>query len=139
MYTPNRLERRRFQRLGVNFSSLYIIKGPKYICEIFFDRGEFEGLIVNLSEGGLAMIASHYLPVGTKLNIKFVIYEYDHLGIVNFYTPLKVVGFVRHITTDIDDEYKLGISFCGINDEKQDVLEDILYSSLNPSSDYQNI
>jgi c-di-GMP-binding flagellar brake protein YcgR len=133
MYPRKRIEKRRFQRLGVNLSALYEIEGPQHVKDILSERDEFEGIIVNLSEGGLAMVVGHYLPPGTKLHIKFIVYEYDALGIVNFYTPLKICGFVRHVTSDIDDEFRLGISFCGINEDKQDTLEDFLYLSLCPS------
>lgn len=135
MYTTQRIERRRYQRLGVNLSSLYKIKAPDYVRNLFEERNEFEGMITDLSEGGLTMTVGHSLPVATKLSISFVIYEYDHLGIVNFYIPLKVSGYVRNINSDLNDEYRMGISFCGINDDKQERLEDILYSSLRPSND----
>ena len=77
-----RWERRRYKRWWILV--LYTVDGPCDVSEFFEGRGEFEGKVIDLSEGGLALLAQHYLPVRTKLTLRVIIYETDHKGSIEF-------------------------------------------------------
>ena len=132
MYNGYRTERRRFQRLRVNLSVLYHIEGPEHVREILADR-EFEGNTLDLSEGGMALLAWHYLPVDTELLLKIVIFESDHRGLVSFYDAVKLTGHVRSVIPAENDEYRLGICFDNVSVKKRQILSDLIYSPLKAS------
>lgn len=129
MYGGYRLERRRYKRLRINLAVIYQIEGPKFVYDILGDK-DFEARTLDLSEGGVALIVGHYLPINTKLSIKITIFESDHTGLINFYDPLIIKGVVKSNVLTESNEYRLGIEFTDVVQEKQHRLADFVYSPL---------
>ncbi len=132
MYECYRIERRRFQRISVKLSVLYQIDGPEHIRRILADR-EYEGEAIDLSEGGIALIANHFLPRGVRLSMRLILFESTQIGITNIYDPLSIEGDVRSCFYRGEGQYRLGICFNGIGEFSRTVLTDLIYSSLKPA------
>ncbi|MFA5088077.1 MAG: PilZ domain-containing protein [Candidatus Omnitrophota bacterium] len=133
MYTAYRIERRKFQRLQVCLSALYRIVEPFDLSSLMGDR-EFEAKTFDLSVGGLSLLTEHYLPVGTKLSFKLIIFESNPIDSVNFYEPLELRGEVRSSFYLGDNEYRIGIAFSAIPEKVRSRLDDFLQSPLRPAA-----
>ncbi|MBU0468932.1 MAG: PilZ domain-containing protein [Candidatus Omnitrophica bacterium] len=129
MYSAYRTDRRRFKRMRVRLAAVYRIEGPEYVKTIL-DDGEFEARTVDVSEGGLSLLAEHYLPRKTIIRIKLIVFEIDNSGSANFYEPVTAIGNVRSVNQWDNDEYRLGVYFQDISQEHQKRLSDIVNSSL---------
>lgn len=129
MYSAYRTDRRRFKRMRVRLSAVYSIIGPDYVKSILED-GEFEAKTMDVSEGGISLIADHYLPRKTIIRIKLIVFEIDNSGSANFYEPVTAIGNVTSVQEWDDDQYRLGVYFQEISYEDQQKLVDIMNSSL---------
>ncbi|MFH1360673.1 MAG: PilZ domain-containing protein [Candidatus Omnitrophota bacterium] len=133
MISGYRLERRRYKRLRLTLSVMYWIESPAYVKRILQSR-IYEGRTVDLSEGGVALAVNHYLPLRTKLCLRFVLIEASSTGDAHFYNTLEIAGEVRSTVTSVHHEYRLGVCFEGLSFEKRRRINDILFSSLRPES-----
>lgn len=139
MHTATRVERRKYQRLNVNLSVLFRVMGPSRIFEMVQGR-EFEGKTIDLSLGGTALISSYFLPPKARLFVKFVIYETNHVGQTQFHEVLTVFAEVRSAILHQDHRnYRLGLEFQDLNDDRLRTLNDIVESSLRYSDTPQEV
>ena len=129
MYSAYRTDRRRFKRMRVRLSAVYSIEGPDYVKSILED-GEFEAKTVDVSEGGISLMAEHSLPRKTKIRIKRRVFEIDNSGLANFYEPVTAIGNVTSVSEWDNDRYRLGVCFQEISPEDQQKLVDLINSSL---------
>jgi len=132
MYTSHRVEKRRFQRLEISLTVLYQVEAPFDICLLMGNR-EFEAKTFDLAEGGVSIYAEHYLPVGTKLSIKLIIFEFDHTGMVCFYEPLEIFGDIRNSFFDGKNKYRFGVEFNHLTRSQESKLHDFIHSTLKSS------
>lgn len=130
MHSCSRIEKRRYQRLQVDLSVLFRVMGPAKIFEMVQGQ-EFEGKTIDISLGGTAVITSYFLPPKSRLFVKFVIYETDHLGQAIFHEVLTAFAEVRSAIVHHDRRhYRLGLSFQELSEDRLYKLNDIIESSL---------
>lgn len=135
MITCYRTDRRRCQRVHVTLGVVYRVLGPRFVSD-FMGSDEYESQTLNISECGTAILSENYLPVGTSLYLKFVVFESDHVGAVRFFEPLTVVGEVRSSFIQKDYRYRLGLSFEHVPEDRKSILLDLVKSSLRTSKEF---
>jgi hypothetical protein len=77
-----------------------------------------EGRLQDLSEGGLCLIASEELGVGTRLCLG-IFFEHRPDD------PLMVLAEVRYRRRDGDDDFAMGLEFVQGTDEQREALQSI--------------
>jgi len=93
---------------------------------------QYEGYTIDLSEDGVALRVGHYLPFTTKLYMEFVMFESEQTDSASFYEPLTLSGEIRSVVPLEHCQYRLGICFEGVPDEKRDRIFDLTHSLLKP-------
>jgi hypothetical protein len=66
--------------------------------------------MLDVSQGGMAMVTNYDIPVATVLSMRFTLLKVDK-EIINFSGPLQVTGEVRSNIPAEKDEHRLGICF----------------------------
>lgn len=103
-------DRRRFQRLDLNVIVVYRVDEPPLV-RIQIGEKEIEASMLNLSEGGMALVTRYNLPAWTVLSIKFTLSRIDKDGKVVFYGPMEIRGEVRSSMPLEKNEFRVGICF----------------------------
>jgi len=96
--------------LNLNLSVNYRVVGPWYV-RVNFGNKELEATAVNISEGGIAIITGHNIPVSSSLELMFSLFKINRYGEVCFYNPTEITGRVRSNTVCGNNQYRLGLSF----------------------------
>ena len=115
-------DKRRSERLEVNFTVTYKVDKPP---EIFMMVGgqEVYAVMLDLSEGGMAIVTEYNVPAKSILVI--------HFTLINTAAPeeertrhMDIVGEVRYNMPYEREEYRLGIKFTQIaRDDKAAIAE----------------
>jgi c-di-GMP-binding flagellar brake protein YcgR len=74
---------------------------------------DVEARMLDVSQGGMAMVTNYDIPVATVLSMRFTLLKVDK-EIINFSGPLQVTGEVRSNIPLEKDEHRLGINFTKI-------------------------
>jgi c-di-GMP-binding flagellar brake protein YcgR len=74
---------------------------------------DIEARMLDVSQGGMAMVTNYDIPVSTILSMRFTVLKVDK-EIINFSGPLEVTGEVRSNVPAERDEHRLGIYFTKI-------------------------
>jgi c-di-GMP-binding flagellar brake protein YcgR len=102
-------ERRGNKRLRMNCTIIYRVNEP--VSTRFIMHGkDVEARMLNVSQGGMAMVTNYDIPVATVLSMRFTLLKVDK-EIINFSGPLQVTGEVRSNILAEKDEHRLGICF----------------------------
>lgn len=109
-------DRRRFQRLDVDITVFYRVDLPLSV-RILVGNQDVEASMLNLSGGGIALISRYNIPAGTTLLLKFTLASMNKEGEVSLYGPMEIKGEVRSNVKWEEVNYRLGISFIGIEDK----------------------
>ena len=113
--------KRKFKRLRVNLSVVYRIDKPATL-RITIGNREIRATILDLSEGGLAVLTNYNIPVSTNLLIKFTLFKVEDED-VSFYGPMEIVGEVCYNMPLGGNEYRLGINFKRIKEgDKAEII-----------------
>lgn len=109
------VERRKYRRVKVGLTVVYRKnKDPDVL--IRDDKGENAASMIDIGEGGLAIITAVNVPVDTELSIKFALFEaVGQKG--EFYGDFELLGKVSSNVIVEKDFHRLGIAFQGINDK----------------------
>jgi c-di-GMP-binding flagellar brake protein YcgR len=102
------IERRKFKRLRVNFTVIFQVDRPLVARMTLGWRKEVEALMLDLSEGGMAIVTNYNIPPETILSIKFTLInltlssarririieidEEDRSAVVDFVKTASVAG-----------------------------------------------
>jgi c-di-GMP-binding flagellar brake protein YcgR len=109
-------ERRRFPRLRVSITVVYQIDKPSYVNILVPNEG-IEAVALDLSEGGIAILADAYIPPTTPLNLEFMLYTSNNQNSFRLYRDLRVKGEVCDIVETENSKYRIGIGFTQISPE----------------------
>ncbi len=111
-------ERRRAERVKVNITVAYQIEKPISI-KMLVGEEEVEATIVDMSEGGLAILTKHDLPLGTLLMVEFMLIRTEKETNFKYYESVKIKGEVRSSTVIGEEKYRLGVEFKGLDEENK--------------------
>jgi len=115
------VERRKYRRVKVSLTVAFR-KNEAPNVRIRDDKGENDAAMVDISEGGIAVLTTVNVPVGTELLIKFTLL--DTVGeMKGFYGNFKLSGKVTSNIIINKDSYRLGIAFLNMDDrQRQDIV-----------------
>ena len=105
-------EQRRFKRVRVNLSVIYRLSRPATI-RLLIGNKEVRATMLDLSEGGIAVLTNYDIPESAGLLIKFTLFKVENND-VSFYGPMEIEGEVRYNMPLGGSEYRLGIVFKNI-------------------------
>lgn len=119
------MERRIYKRLNVNFIVTFQVNKPP---EVRMSVGglDVDALMLDLSEGGMAITTDYEIPSGTELYIYFTLInpnrkEDDRV------TKMELLGEVRSCTgIDNNKQRRLGICFSQVKDGDKLAIGDFI-------------
>lgn len=103
------IDRRNYKRMRMNCTVIYRINEPPVTHFVMKGR-DIEAKMIDISQGGMAMVTSSDIPVSTVLSMRFALLNVDR-EIVKFSGPLEVTGEVRSSAPLEKNEHRLGIYF----------------------------
>ena len=108
------VERRKYRRVKVGLTVVYR-KNQAPNVRIRDDKGENDAVMVDIGEGGMAILTTVNVLVGTELLIRFSLFEaVDKKG--GFYGDFELLGKVSSNITVDKGSYRLGIAFFNVDD-----------------------
>ncbi len=120
-------EKRRSKRLRANFTIFYQVdKPPTVVMNVGYGI-EIESLMLDLSEGGMAILTNYDLPVNTVLLIKFILINRALQG-DNRVIKLSMTGIVCYNQLCENEEHRLGIRFSEISEKDKQAIADFIRS-----------
>jgi c-di-GMP-binding flagellar brake protein YcgR len=107
-------ERRKFKREKAHFTINYRIAQPP---EVIMDVGkrEIEAVMLDISEGGMALITTCEVPKGTRMNLRWTLID-PRAQTDDRIRDFRVEAEVRHCVRVREDEFRLGLSFIGFGE-----------------------
>ena len=103
------IERRGQKRVRVNCTVVYRLNEPPS-ARFIMQGKDIQARMLDVSQGGMAMVTSYDIPVATVLSMRFTLLNVDK-EVVKFSGPLEVTGEVRSNIPAEKDEHRLGIYF----------------------------
>ncbi len=88
--------------------------------------------MVDLSEGGMAILANYSVPASTVLLMRFTLFRVNKED-VSFYRPISITGEVRYNTMIDKDLYRIGICFTKIEEKDRCEISDFVKMTSNIS------
>ncbi|MCX5711026.1 MAG: PilZ domain-containing protein [Candidatus Omnitrophica bacterium] len=122
-------DRRRYQRLNVNFTAFYKVNSPP-VLRTQLGEGEIETSTLDVSKGGISFLSKHNLPPWSTLLMKLFMFKMDDQGTVSFSEPIEVMGEVRSCVPSEDSDYRVGVCFKEMPKEHGIELDRTLESAL---------
>jgi c-di-GMP-binding flagellar brake protein YcgR len=121
-------ERRRFERLRVQFSVTYLVQQP---LEVVMRVGgeKIATTMLDLSEEGMAIKAAVDIPLATELLMNFML-VYSYTPYENVMQEMKIEGRVVNRAVLKDNEFRLGIHFTKISPEDRGLIVDFIKVTL---------
>ncbi len=114
------VEKRKYRRVKLGVTVVYR-KNDVPDVRIRDDKGENDAKMVDIGEGGMAILTKINVSVGTDILVKFSLFEsVGKSG--GFYGDLELLGKVTSNTNFDKDSYRLGIAFLNLDDR---IREDI--------------
>lgn len=122
-------EKRRFRRARVSMTVVYRANQPLSARMLTADK-EVQATIVDLSEGGMAILTNYAVQTDTVLLMRFTLFRVEKED-VSFYGPVSITGEVRYNTMIDNDLYRVGISFTEISQEDKRQISDFVKTALD--------
>jgi c-di-GMP-binding flagellar brake protein YcgR len=116
----NGSDRRRHKRVKVNFIVIYGVRKPLKII-MFVGYSEFNALMLDLSEAGMAITTNYDIPISAILLIKFTLIN-TYADKDNRVRSMEITGEVRNNTLLEKNEHRLGICFTQITEEDKSAI-----------------
>ena len=102
-------ERRNGRRLRMNCTVIYRVNEP-VSTRFMLGEKDLEAKMVDISQGGMAMVTNYDIPTSTVLSMRFTVLKV-HDTVVNFSGPVEITGEVRSNVLLEKNEHRLGIYF----------------------------
>lgn len=113
------VERRRAKRVRVSLSVIYRVNEPLTV-RLLTANQEIKASILDLGEGGMAIMTDYDIPLQTVLIMRFTLFKIDKDD-VSFYGPVEITGEVRYNTKE-GGQSRLGVKFIKIEeDDKREI------------------
>jgi len=119
------IERRKFKRLRVNFTVIFQVDRPLVARMTLGWRKEVEALMLDLSEGGMAIVTNYNIPPETILSIKFTLINLT-LSSARRIRIMRMTGQVRYNIPTGKKEHRLGVCFIEIDEEDRSAVVDFV-------------
>jgi len=131
-------EKRKAERLEAAFTITFQVESPIHLrFEVGWDN-DLDGLMLNLSSLGMAIITRHDLSVGTQIYAKFSIIDFNLQG-EERWQHMEITGKVVFNIRLSRVSHKIGIRFDRISYRDKRLIADFvkrnkIYSKWSPSA-----
>ena len=122
-------DRRKFNRLKVSFIVIYRVHKPLEVIMIVGNK-EINAIMLDLSEGGMALSTNYNIPLATIILIKFTLINPYAIGDERICT-LEMTGEVRNNVLAGKNDYRLGICFTDITKENRQIIAHFVKTTAN--------
>jgi len=130
-------KKRHFRRARVSLTVVYRANEPLSVRMLTADK-EIQATMVDLSEGGMAVLTNYSLPQSSILLMRFTLFKIIKED-VSFYGPVSITGEVRYNTMVDKDLYRLGICFIKIEEQdKREIANFVQIASNLPKANNKN-
>ncbi len=119
-------DRRRHERLKVEFTLNYRVDTPLEVRMSIGWDSEVDALMVDLSEGGMAILTSCDIPVGSVLSINFTLINLTAIEDEERIKTLSIAGEVRSNFSVDNTDRRLGIKFVQINQKDKEAIAEFV-------------
>ena len=109
-------ERRRHKRFKIHLDVLFRIDKPPF-ARISLGEKEIESIALDLSEGGIAILSEHDIPVLSLLSIDLRLDRPSRKAKAKSFDLIKIEGRVQYNLLTEDGKHRLGIIFLDIGKE----------------------
>jgi c-di-GMP-binding flagellar brake protein YcgR len=128
---PSNKERRKWQRLKVDFTLNYRVDAPLEVRMSIGWDSEVDALMVDLSEGGMAILTNCDIPASSILSINFTLINLSAIEDDERIKTLSITGEVRSNIIIDKTERRLGIKFIQISQKDKEAIGNFVRMTLN--------
>ncbi|MBN3040367.1 MAG: PilZ domain-containing protein [Candidatus Omnitrophica bacterium] len=114
-------DRRKFDRVKANFIVVYKVNRPIEVT-IKINQREISALMLDLSEGGMALITKFDIPSFSFLIMNFTLMNTTALKEEDRIRTMDLEGDVRYNLTAPNSEHRLGIRFTKISQQDKEAI-----------------
>ena len=118
-------EKRKFKRVKVRFTVIFEVNAPLSV-RMDFGYKEVSAIALDLSEGGIAVLANRDIPKSTKVTIKFIVLDEAAIRNEEGGKSIEVQGEVRYCFLMEEMAYRVGICFINLSGEDQIFIADFI-------------
>ena len=127
--TPKGEDRRKFKRLKINFIVYYQVNKPLEI-RMKVGSNEVNALMLDLSEGGMAIVTNYDIPISTTLQVKFTLIDkYSHSDTRS--RSMDITGEICNNVLYKQKERRIGISFTDIDSGDREAIVSFVKMAIN--------
>jgi len=123
-------ERRRHKRLKIHLEAVFRINRPPF-ARISIGEKEIPAVVLDLSEGGIAVLTEHDIPVASQLSIELILDNPRHKTGVKLHETIKVKGTVRYNVVTEKGIHRLGIAFEELDEEGREKISNFVRMGLS--------
>ena len=125
---PKHDERRKFRRIRARFLVVYKIKEPLEVT-ITINKREISALMLDLSEGGMALVTECDIPSASILLMNFTLINTALSDDKKRIRTMDIYGEVRYNLPIERKEHRLGVYFTRISEEDKAAIKDFVLMS----------
>ena len=130
---PQGRDRRESERIVSEFTLLFSVKAP-FEVRVQFGEKEVDAVAQDIGEGGLALITNGVIPIGTRIQLKFKIFNDAAYTEDESFRSFDLQGDVRYSKITKETDYRLGIQFVDIVPAERTFISNYIKSNkLRPS------
>ena len=109
-------EKRKHKRFKIHLDVFYRIDAPPFVKISVGDK-ETEAFALDLSEGGIAILTEHDIPVATMISMKLKLSNELSKVRIRSCDTVNSVGEVRSNVLTGEGKHRLGIAFQGLSED----------------------
>ena len=118
-------DRRRFRRMQARFLVVYKVKEPLEVT-ITINKREISALMLDLSEGGMALVTECDIPEKTVLVMNFTLINTAMRDDSRRIRSMDMEGVVKYNLSLEGKEHRLGIAFTRLKEDDRDAVRDFV-------------
>ena len=123
-------ERRKFKRVKASCIVMYRVSSPLSV-RIMVGEREVNAIMLDISEGGAAILTNYNIPASTLLEERFILFNDKAIGDDNRLRSIETRGEARYSFLNQERCYRLGICFTDLSQNNRSFITNFV----NQSSD----
>ena len=130
---PQGKDRRIFKRIYASFGLMFNVRSP-FEVRVQFGEKDVDAIAVDIGEGGIGMLTNGVIPIGTRVELKFKIFNDSVHELEGSYRSFELQGDVRYSVVTKESDYRLGVQFGSVTEEERKFLIDyVRANNLRPT------
>ncbi|MBN1913415.1 MAG: PilZ domain-containing protein [Candidatus Omnitrophica bacterium] len=113
-------EKRKYKRVTASFPVAYVI--DQFLSKELKLNERVDAVAIDLSQGGMAILTTRYIPAGSVVEMKFVMPQGSYDEEARMTKPIKIIGEVVYSFLLEKKGYRLGIRFLGLKPEEESLI-----------------